>query len=237
MIRCVAIDDEPLALLKVGGYIDKTPFLDKVAVCESAMDALEIMQSQPIDLIFVDINMPDINGMELVKSLTSKPGIIFTTAYSEYAIEGFKVDAIDYLLKPFDYPDFLRAALKAQKMLEVQVADPEHIQIKEQKLFIKSDHKLVKINLAEVTYIEGMREYVRIHLLNREPVMTLLSMNKVEDALPKEYFMRIHRSFIVNLDNITTVERNRIVFDKNVYIPVSEGYREAFKKFIDQYFL
>jgi len=237
MIRCVAIDDEPLALLKVGGYIDKTPFLDKVAVCESAMDALEIMQSQPIDLIFVDINMPDVNGMELVKSLTTKPGIIFTTAYSEYAIEGFKVDAIDYLLKPFDYPDFLRAALKAQKMLEVQVADPEHIQIKEQKLFIKSDHKLVKINLAEVTYIEGMREYVRIHLLNREPVMTLLSMNKVEDALPKEYFMRIHRSFIVNLDNITTVERNRIVFDKNVYIPVSEGYREAFKKFIDQYFL
>lgn len=237
MIRCVAIDDEPLALLKVGGYIDKTPFLDKVAVCESAMDALEIMQSQPIDLIFVDINMPDVNGMELVKSLTTKPGIIFTTAYSEYAIEGFKVDAIDYLLKPFDYPDFLRAALKAQKMLEVQVADPEHIQIKEQKLFIKSDHKLVKINLAEVTYIEGMREYVRIHLLNREPVMTLLSMNKIEDALPKEHFMRIHRSFIVNLDNITTVERNRIVFDKNVYIPVSEGYREAFKNFIDQYFL
>jgi len=237
MIKCIAIDDEPLALLKVGGYIDKTPFLEKTALCESAMDALEIMQNQPIDLIFVDINMPDINGMELVKSLTSKPGIIFTTAYSEYAIEGFKVDAIDYLLKPFDYPEFLRAVLKAQKILEAQATEPEQIQIKEQKLFIKSDHKLVKINFAEVTYIESMREYVRIHLLNREPVMTLLSMNKLEDALPGEHFMRIHRSFIVNLDNITTVERNRIVFDKNVYLPISEPYREGFKKFIDQYFL
>ena len=237
MIRCIAIDDEPLARMKIAGYIDKTPFLEKVAICESAIEAMEIMQKESVSLLFVDINMPDINGMDFVKSLTKKPGVIFTTAYSEYAIDGFKVDAIDYLLKPFEYADFLRAALKAQKLIGGIPAENEQLQLKEQKLFIKSDHKIIKIDLSQVTYIEGMREYVRIHLLNREPVMTLIGMSKIEEALPKDRFMRVHRSFIVNLDTITTIERNRIVYDKNVYIPVSEGYREAFKKFIDQYFL
>jgi two-component system LytT family response regulator len=237
MIRCIAIDDEPLARMKIAGYIDKTPFLENIGICESAMEAIEVMQKEMIHLIFVDINMPDINGMDFVKSMSEKPGIIFTTAYSEYAVEGFKVDAIDYLLKPFDYADFLRAALKAQNQLEVTASNGVHLQLKEKKLFIKSDHKIIKINLSEITYIEGMREYVRIHLLNREPIMTLVGMNKIEEALPKDHFMRVHRSFIVNLDSITTVERNRIVYDKNVYIPVSEGYREAFRKFIDQYFL
>jgi len=237
MIKCIAIDDEPLARIKVGGYIDKTSFLEKVVVCESAMEAMEIMQKESVDLLFVDINMPDINGMDFVKSMTEKPGIIFTTAYSEYAIDGFKVNAIDYLLKPFEYADFLRAALKAQKLISPANSENEQLQLKEQKLFIKSDHKIVKISLSDVTYIEGMREYVRIHRLNQEPVMTLISMNKIEEALPSDRFMRVHRSFIVNLDTITIIERNRIVYDKNVYIPVSEPYREAFKKFVDQYFL
>ncbi len=237
MIRCIAIDDEPLARMKIAGYIDKTPFLENIAICESAMEAMEVMQKETIHLMFVDINMPDINGMDFVKSMSVKPGIIFTTAYSEYAIDGFKVDAIDYLLKPFEYADFLRAATKAQKLLGGMSSESEQLQLKEQKLFIKSDHKIIKIELAKVTYIEGMREYVRIHLLNHEPVMTLVGMSKIEEALPKDSFMRVHRSFIVNLNTITTIERNRIVYDKNVYIPISEGYREAFKKFIDQYFL
>ena len=237
MIKCIAIDDEPLARMKIEAYIEKTPFLEKVAICESAMEAMEIIQKEPVNLMFVDINMPDINGMDFVKSMTEKPGIIFTTAYSEYAIDGFKVDAIDYLLKPFEYADFLRAATKAQKLLGGTAPENEQLQLKEKKLFIKSDHKIIKIDLSQVTYIEGMREYVRIHLLNREPVMTLIGMSKIEEALPKDCFMRVHRSFIVNLNTITTIERNRIVYDKNVYIPISEGYREAFKKFIDQYFL
>ena len=237
MIRCIAIDDEPLARLKIAGYIDKTPFLEKVAICESAMEAMEVMQKEKVNLMFVDINMPDINGMDFVKSMSEKPGIIFTTAYSEYAIDGFKVDAIDYLLKPFDYSDFLRAALKAQKLLEKVTTSNTDFQLTDHKLFIKSDHKIVKVNLAEITYIEGMREYVRIHLINGEPLMTLMGMNKMEEALPKNQFMRVHRSFIVNLNAVTTVERNRIVFNKNMYVPVSEGYREAFKKFIDESFL
>ncbi len=237
MIRSIAVDDEPLALLKVSGYIDKTPFLKKVAVFESAMEAIELLENEKIDLMFIDINMPDINGMDFVKSMVKKPGVIFTTAHSEYAIEGFHVDAIDYLLKPFEYTDFLRAALKAQKFLELFPPNNIDFQLKNQKLFIKSDQKIVKINLDEITYIESMREYVRIHLLNAEPLMTLIGISKIEESLPKDQFMRVHRSFIVNLDTITTIERNRIVYDKNIYIPVSEGYREDFKKFIDTYFL
>jgi DNA-binding LytR/AlgR family response regulator len=237
MIRCIAIDDEPLALKKMGDYIEKTPYLETVALCESAFQAIEIIQNTPIDLMFVDINMPDLSGMDFVKSLNEKPVLIFTTAYSEYAIEGFKVDALDYLLKPIEYNDFLRAANKARKHIEGYSKKPEQLQLKEQQLFIKSEYKIVKINLPDIKYIESMREYVRIHLINSKPVMTLISMKKLEEFLPKEIFMRVHRSFIVNLNRITTIERNRIIYDDNVYIPVSEQYREEFKRYIDKYFL
>ena len=237
MIRCIAIDDEPLALKKMGDYIEKTPYLETVALCESAFQAIEIIQNTPVDLMFVDINMPDLSGMDFVKSLNEKPVLIFTTAYSEYAIEGFKVDALDYLLKPIEYNDFLRAANKAKTHIEGYSKKPEQLQLKEQQLFIKSEYKIVKINLPDIKYIESMREYVRIHLVNSKPVMTLISMKKLEESLPKEIFMRVHRSFIVNLNRITTIERNRIIYDDNVYIPVSEQYREEFKRYIDKYFL
>jgi DNA-binding LytR/AlgR family response regulator len=236
-IKCLAIDDEPLALKQIGAYIKKTPFLELAALCNSALDALEYITSNKIDLVFVDINMPDLSGMDFVKSLREKPGIIFTTAYSEYAVEGFKVDAIDYLLKPIGYNDFLKAANKAKAFCHhaeqthyVANADEDH-------LFVKSEYKIIRIELSDIKYIESMHEYVRIHLSRDKPVMTLLSMKSIEEQLPGDRFMRVHRSFIVNKEKIKVIERNRIVFDNNIYIPVSDQYKSVFQDFINKNFL
>lgn len=237
LIKCLAIDDEPLALKQIGAYIKKTPFLELIALCNSALDAIEFMTTNTIDLVFVDINMPDLSGIDFVKSLVEKPGIIFTTAYSEYAIEGFKVDAIDYLLKPVGYSDFLKAANKARSFYEnieqkhtVSTPGKDH-------LFVKSEYKIIRVEFSEIRYIESMHEYVRIHRANEKPVMTLLSLKAIEEQLPKERFMRVHRSFIVNKEKIKIIERNRIIFDNNVYIPVSDQYKPAFQDFINKNFL
>jgi DNA-binding LytR/AlgR family response regulator len=236
-IKCLAIDDEPFALKQIGAYITKTPFLELVALNNSALDALEYIYSNRIDLIFVDINMPDLNGVDFVKALKEKPHIIFTTAYSEYAIEGFKVNAIDYLLKPIGYKDFLKAVNKVKTLFDLHDLQSELIKTTQDHLFVKSEYKLMRIELSDIKYIESMHEYVRIHLMSDKPVMTLLSMKSIEEQLPPEKFMRVHRSFIVNMDRIKVIERNRIVFDKNVYIPVSDQYKAKFQEFINKNFL
>ena len=236
MISCIAIDDEPLALRQIKGYIEKTPFLDLVATFESPLEALDFLNNNEVDLMFVDIQMPDLSGMDLVKSLEFKPSIVFTTAFSEYAVEGFKVDALDYLLKPLDYPSFLKSANKAQNHFKQLRSSQENLDIGSEHLFIKSEYKIIRVEINKILYIEGMREYVRIHLEGSKPVMTLISMKKMEQKLPSGRFMRVHRSYIVNLDKITTIERSRIIFD-SVYIPVSEQYKESFQKYIDEDFL
>ncbi|MCP3927665.1 MAG: response regulator transcription factor [Bacteroidetes bacterium] len=236
MIRCIAIDDEPLALRQMAGYIEKTPFLILVASCKSAFEAMEILASEEVDLMFVDINMPDLSGMDFVKTLEKKPEVVFTTAYSEYAVEGFKVDALDYLLKPISYSDFLKAANKAKKQFDKAIVPPSSLKTDEYHLFIKSEYKLLRINLKDILYIESMREYVRIFFLNHKPVMSLLSLKSLEKQLPPDFFMRVHRSYIVNLERITTIERNRIVFGK-IYIPISEQYKEKFQEYVDRNFL
>ncbi len=237
MIKCIAIDDEPLALKQIAGYIEKTTSLMLVGSFESALQAIKFVQENHVDLMFVDINMPDLTGLDFVKSLNDPPKVIFTTAYSEYAIEGFRVNAIDYLLKPIGYKDFLLSVDKAKSWFSKNTLNPEQIDAKNDFLFIKSEYKIIRIKIEDIKYIEGMREYVQIHTINNPPVMTLLSMKKIEGFLPGESFMRVHRSFIVNLKQVTTIERNRIVFDDNVYIPVSDQYKEAFRNYIDQYFL
>ena len=203
---------------------------------ESALDAISWLQDHQTDLMFVDINMPGLSGMDFVKSLNHPPRVIFTTAYSEYALEGFRVDAVDYLLKPIGYPDFLKAAEKAKERLDYKSTDSNQVESDETHLFIKSEYRIVRINLVDILYIEGMREYVRIHIEKQKPVMTLMSMKKMEEFLPAARFMRVHRSYIVNLEKVHTVERMRIVFDK-VYIPVSEQYKEAFLQYLDKNFL
>lgn len=236
MIRCIAIDDEPLALQQMVIYIEKTPFLEVVGSFDNALSALDFLQHEQVDLMYVDINMPDLSGVDFVKSLSQPPKVIFTTAYRDYALEGFKLDAADYLLKPISYADFLTASEKTRVRYFSEAEASQHIQTNEEFLFIKSEYKIVKIAYSDILYIEGMREYVRIFIKDSKAVMTLMSMKKMEEHLPKSHFMRVHRSYIVNLNRVSVIERMRIVFDK-VYIPVSDQYKDAFQKFIDQKFL
>ena len=237
MIRCLAIDDEPLALRQIADYIKKTPFLELAGQCESASSAIELLENIPIDLMFVDINMPDLSGMDFVKALDKPPKVIFVTAYSEYAVEGFRVNAIDYLLKPVSYVDFLKSANKAKEWFDRHQHKPDEVNSNKDFLFIKSEYKIVRISLDNIKYIEGMSEYIKIHLTNSKPVMTLLSMKAIEDHLPPDKFMRVHRSYIVSLEKISVIERSRIIFDGTVYIPISDQYKAKFQNYIDKNYL
>ena len=237
MIRCIAIDDEPLALKQIADYISKTPFLELAGLCESALQALELLDKTPVDLMFVDVNMPDLSGMDFVKTLENPPFIVFVTAYSEYALEGFRVDAIDYLLKPISYSDFLKSANKVKAWFDAMQQKPAEVMSNKDFLFIKSEYKILRINFDDINYIEAMSEYIRIHLVNSKPVMTQLSMKSIEDQLPEDRFMRVHRSFIINLSKISVIERNRIIFDGTVYIPVSDQYKSKFQNYIEKNFL
>jgi two-component system LytT family response regulator len=237
-MRCFAIDDEPLALKQMCSYIGQTPFLELLGGYKNAIAALEQIHLQQPDLLFADINMPGLNGLDLIRSLKHPCMVVFTTAYEQYALEGFRVDAVDYLLKPIGYPDFLKAANKALKLYDAgNNSSPEIQHSNDDGLFVKSDYHVVRIRFNEIKYIEGMREYVRIHLTDGKPVMTLLSMKALEEKLPARQFMRVHRSYIVNLNRINLIERNRIVFDKDIYIPISDQYKEAFQQFVEKHYL
>ena len=195
---------------------------------------MEILRSNKIQLLFIDINMPDFNGMEFVKSLTEKPYIIFTTAYSEFAVEGFQVEAVDYLLKPISFSNLLKAANKVKELVDLKSAIlPETVKSTANHLFVKSEYKLVRIELDDIKYIESQHEYIKIHLTNSAPVLTQLSLKAIEEQLSPEKFMRVHRSFIVQLNKISVIDRNRIVFDGKIYIPVSDLYKEKFQEYID----
>ena len=210
--------------------------LELVAECQSALEAKEILNQENIDAIFCDINMPDLNGMDFVKSLQMPPLIVFTTAYSEYAVEGFKVDAVDYLLKPFGLDDFRRAASRIQERLS---AAPKAVveESDDDTIFIKTDYRVVKIAISDIRYIEGMSEYLKIHLESQQkPVVTLLPMKKMEEYLPS-YFMRIHRSYIINLKKIQEVNKNRVIMDADTYLPIGDNYKEAFNNYLNTKFL
>ena len=232
MIKVLAIDDEPLALQQLAAYIKKIPFLELVGQCQSALEAKEILNEENIDAIFCDINMPDLNGVDFVKSLAAPPLVVFTTAYSEYAVEGFKVNAVDYLLKPFGLDDFRRAANKLQERLTPAPATKvvvEETSDDDDTIFVKTDYKVVKIAISDIRYVEAMSEYLKIHLVGQsKPLITLLSMKRMEEHLPS-YFMRIHRSYIVNLKLIQEVNKNRVIMDSDTYLPIGDNYRDAFR--------
>ncbi len=239
MISVLAIDDEPFALQQITAYINKIPYFDLVKACQSAAEALEVMQTEMIDAIFVDINMPDLNGMDFVKQLALSPLVVFTTAYSEYAVEGFKVDAVDYLLKPFGLQDFQRASLRVKERYDLLhtpvMSQPTD---EEDTLFFKTEHKVIRVNVADIRYVEAMSEYLKLYLDGRsKPVVVLLSMKKLEDRLPSNTFMRIHRSFIVNLKKIQEVNKNRIIIDKETYLPIGDSYRELFNAYLESRFI
>jgi DNA-binding LytR/AlgR family response regulator len=246
MIRVLAIDDEPLALQQIVAYINKVPFLELAAQCQSALEAREFLENDTVDAIFCDINMPDLNGMDFVKSLTVPPLVVFTTAYSEYAVEGFRVNAVDYLLKPFGLQDFQRAANRLKKRLEDKVPTSAGRMVggsaadaptTSDVLFLKTDYRIVKVNISDIRYIEGMSEYLKVWLdSDAKPIITLLSMKKMEERLPAN-FMRIHRSYIINLNKIEEVNKNRVILDKDTYLPIGDLYKEAFQRYLDTKFL
>ena len=251
MIRVLAIDDEPLALQQLVAYIRKIPFLELVAECQSALEAKELLNRESVDAVFCDINMPDLNGMDFVKSLAVPPLIVFTTAYSEYAVEGFKVDAVDYLLKPFGLQDFQRAANRLLSRKEEREKRKENTQSSDASsssiplpsssenddtIFVKTDYRVVKLAVSDIRYIEGMSEYLKIYLEGQKPVITLLSMKKMEEYLPP-HFMRIHRSYIINLKKIQEVNKNRVILDADTYLPIGDNYREAFNNYLNTKFL
>ncbi len=241
MIRCMAIDDEPLALKQLVAYISKVPFLQLAAQCQSALEAREFLEHDMVDAIFCDINMPDLNGMDFIKSLAMPPLIVFTTAYSEYAVEGFRVNAVDYLLKPFGLQDFQRAANRLKERFESSsstVSSPSADNLPaDDTLFLKTDYRIVKVSIPDIRYIEAMSEYLKVWIEGEaKPIVTLLSMKKMEEHLP-DYFMRIHRSYIVNLNKIQEVNKNRIIMDKDTCLPIGDLYKEAFQTFLDKRFL
>lgn len=269
MIRCLAIDDEPLALRQLVNFISKVPYLHLVKACPSALEAKEVLSSEVVDAVFCDINMPDLNGMDFIKGLSFPPLVVFTTAYSEYAIDGFKVDAVDYLLKPFGLDDFRRAAEKLRRRFGEQetgstlsdnvntptgaASSQTAVQTEENalqkigestdSLFVKVENRMIKIRLSEIIYIEGMSEYLKIHLdgkddrgLPQRPVISLYSLKRLEERLPA-YFMRIHRSYIINLRHIKEVSKTRVMLDNDMLLPIGDLYKDKLNDYLGKNYI
>lgn len=225
MINCIIVDDEPLALDILEDYIKKVPFLNLSKKCLSSMEAMDILQKEKMDLVFLDIQMPDLTGIELLKTLPQKPDVIFTTAYSDYAIEGFNLDAVDYLLKPISFERFLKAANK-------YYSNPQHApSLHEPYLFIKTEYKIVKVNLEDIMYIEGLKDYIRF-VTTQDQLLTLQSMKSMEETLAPHRFIRVHKSYIVSLRHIEAIERNKIKI-KDKWIPIGNTYRDSFYQILD----
>ena len=250
MISCIVIDDEPLAVRLMESYVTKTPFLSLKGSFTSGTSAYSFIQDNPVDLLFCDIQMPNLSGMELSRMLPEKTRIIFTTAFSEYAVEGFRVRALDYLLKPVSYDDFLSSALKTKEYFELvdalrpsgsvtepaevtkhvvstSVTDPAEMtaQRKIKSIFVKTEYRLQQIDLDRITYIEGLKDYVKIHMSGSSaPILSLMRMKSLEDKLPKDDFVRVHKSFIVRLAAIEAIERNHILIGPD-RIPIGDTYQ------------
>ena len=246
-LKCAIVDDEPLALGLLESYVNKTPFLELAGKYSSAVQAIKELPEKHIDLLFLDIQMPELNGLEFSKMVDSGTRIVFTTAFDQYAIDGYKVNALDYLLKPISYVDFLQAANKAVQWFELLQQPQEEIE----SIFVKSDYKLIQVELKNILYIEGLKDYIKIELSkilyieglkdylkiyeedSPKPILSLMSMKTMEELLPASRFMRVHRSYIVQKNKIRIIDRGRIVFGKN-YIPISDSYKQAFQEFLDQ---
>ncbi|HBZ65474.1 MAG TPA: DNA-binding response regulator [Bacteroidales bacterium] len=236
-MRTIAIDDEPLALKLVTGYIIRTPFLELAASFDNPVSAIEFLQQNEVDAIFLDIQMPHLSGTEFARLLNGGAKIIFTTAFEQYAIEGFKLDVVDYLLKPFGYEEFLRAAMKLRDRMAFQPRNEVVVEANNDFLFLKSDYKIHRINFNEILYVEGLKDYVKVFLYGQpRPLLSLTTLKAMESRLPAERFMRVHRSFIVNLNRIELIERQRIIYGE-IHIPVSDQYKEIFQAWVEKNFV
>lgn len=235
-ITCLIADDEPMALSLIESYVLKTPFLELKAKCNSAIKAMEFLETDSdIDLFFLDIQMPDLTGLEFSRLLPTKSKVVFTTAFDQYAIEGYKVNALDYLLKPFDYNEFLNAAQKARNHFEtnsLQNTESQQNNKNSDFIFVKSEYRQIKINFNEILYIEGLKDYVKIYTSSHpRPILTLMSLKKLEEELPSEQFMRVHRSYIISLEKIEAIERNHVVI-KDGFITIAPNYKDILMEYI-----
>lgn len=229
-LKCAIVDDEPLALNLLESYVSKTPSLVLAGKYSSAVQAMNDLPEKQVDLLFLDIQMPELSGLEFSKMVNPHTRIVFTTAFEQYALDGYKVNALDYLLKPISYADFLQSVNKAVQWFELLQQPQEEIE----SIFVKSEYKLIQVELKNILYIEGLKDYIKIYEENApKPILSLMSMKSMEELLPPSRFMRVHRSYIVQKDKIRIVDRGRIVFGKN-YIPVSDSYKQAFQDFLDK---
>lgn len=238
-IRCLAVDDEPLALDIIESYISKLPYLKLVKTCSSATEAMQVLREEQIDLMFLDIEMPELTGIQFLNILKNQPLIIFTTAYPDYALEGFNQDAVDYLLKPIPFDRFLKAVTKAQERLQRVPAKtteaapiPAPAAQEHDFMFVKADYKTIRVDFKDILWIEGLKDYIIIQTKDQK-IITLLSMSKMMEKLPESKFLRVHRSFIVSLQKIDSIEKSRIRIG-NKEIPIGEVYKDTFLKWVEE---
>ena len=230
-LNCIIIDDEPLAAELLASYARKTLFLNLIGVFNSAVEGIKVIRENTVDLIFLDIQMPELSGLEFAKILPKETKIIFTTAFSQYAVDGYKANAVDYLMKPVSYDDFLAGANRALEWFR-SVRQSENAS-DDRFIFVKSEYKLVKIMFDDILYIEGLKDYVKIYLTDGcDPVMSLMNMKKIEESLPKPEFMRIHRSYIVHMRKIEGIDRFRVVIG-NAILPISDSYKTTIQDYLD----
>lgn len=243
MVRCIAIDDEPLALRQIKSYIEHTEQLELVAVCRSALEAQEVLKTTNVDLLYVDINMPDMSGIDFVRNIDAGHYIVFTTAHPEYALEGFKLNAIDYLLKPFSYEEFMKATQKVISLVDLverchaaenAIAQNEAETADKEVISVKADYKTQLVKVADIVYLESAGEYVRLHIEGSSTITTLFRLKNMETSLPAENFLRVHRSYIVNLKRIASYTKGRIFLDNGEYIPLGENYKERFLEYFNK---
>lgn len=242
-LKCIAVDDEPLALGLISSYIEQTPFLELVGRYSNALEALNAVLNESIQVIFLDIEMPGLTGLELARVLSKSrtntlPRVIFTTAYNQFALEGYRVDALDYLLKPFNYEEFLRAAAKCRdyyELVRINQRIPAVTNDGESYLYLKVEYQLIKVSFTDILFIEGLKDYVKVHLQGQEKaILSLTSLKSLEEKLPAEKFMRVHRSFIVSLDKISSITKNTLQIEKNC-IPVGDQFKEPFRRFFSRW--
>jgi len=239
-MNCLIVDDEPLAIDLLESFIQKIPFLNIIGKCSNAFEAIELLQQEKIDLIFLDIQMPNVTGIDLVKSLSKLPLIIFTTAYSNYAIDGFNLNAVDYLVKPIPFERFLKAVNKAyeyyqfhNKSIKSEEKSKHDSSLDSNFIMVKADYSLIRIDLKDILYIEGLKDYLKIFIKNQKPILTLNSLKKYEEYLPSEHFVRVHRSFIISLSKIEAIQKHRIII-ANERIPIGDNYKTEFYKKIEE---
>jgi DNA-binding LytR/AlgR family response regulator len=228
-MRCLIVDDEPLAQQVMEEFVGRVPFLEVAGKCSSATEAVELMRESPVDLIFLDIHMPRLSGLDFINSLHNPPMFILVTAYSEYALQGFNVNATDYLMKPVPFDRFLKAVTKAYELYTLRNKSGYTSETPANPfIMVKSGYQTIRINLKSILYIEGLKDYVKIFTDDKRPILSLLTMKGLAESLPTDRFLRIHKSFIVAIDRITTISRNRVMIGEK-WIPVGESYRDEFK--------